>query len=87
MHLVRLLVFFAARYDFWFSAAHIQGRSNSQADAISRNHLDKFFTLAPHASPSPAAVTSPLLELVSHIVTWTSSSWVQLFNEATARSS
>ena len=28
MHLVRLLVFFAAKFDFWFTAAHIPGRLN-----------------------------------------------------------
>jgi len=57
MHLIGLLVFFAARYQFWLSAIHIPGRFNFQADAISRNRLDQFFTSVSHASPSPAAIS------------------------------
>ena len=32
MHLVRLLVFFATHFNFWFSASHIAGSDNSLAD-------------------------------------------------------
>ena len=43
MHLIRLLVFFASKYDFWFKASHIPGRLNKAADALSRNNLSVFF--------------------------------------------
>ena len=84
MHLIRLLVFFAARHDFWFSAIHIPGRLNSQADAISRNRLDQFFAMIPHASPSPASISRPLVELISQNITWISPSWAQLFVTVTS---
>ena len=35
MHLVHLLVFIAAHFNFWFSAIHITGRTNSLVDALS----------------------------------------------------
>ena len=53
MHLIHLLVFFAAKHEFWFSASHIPGRQNSRAGAISRNRLDQFFSEVPQAAPSP----------------------------------
>ena len=34
MHLIRLLVFFASKYNFWFTAMHIPGRLNVAADAL-----------------------------------------------------
>jgi len=42
MHLIRLLVFFAAKFNFWFVASHIQGSKNVAADAPSRNNLSVF---------------------------------------------
>ena len=84
MHLIRLLAFFAAWHDFWFSAIHIPGRLNSQADAISRNHLDQFFAMIPHASPSPASISRPLVDLISQNITWISPSWAQLFVAVTS---
>ena len=42
MHLIRILVFLAAHFDFWFVAKHIEGRANSLADHLSRNHLHNF---------------------------------------------
>ena len=34
MHLVRLLVFFAYHYNFWFRAERIQGQLNTLADTV-----------------------------------------------------
>ena len=42
MHLVRLLVFYASYYDFWFTASHIPGVINTYADALSRNNMTLF---------------------------------------------
>ena len=47
MHLIRLLVFFAAKFNFWFVASHIQGINNVAADVLSRNYLPVFFTQVP----------------------------------------
>ena len=84
MHLVRLLVFFAAKFDFWFSAFHIPGQLNSRADAISRNRLDHFFSEVPQVASSPTPVSSSLVRLVSQCITWISPSWIALFKEASA---
>ena len=35
MHLIRLLVFFASYYSFWFYAAYVAGRDNNLADSLS----------------------------------------------------
>ena len=37
MHLIRILVFLAAHFNFWFVAEHIVGKDNSLADSLSRN--------------------------------------------------
>jgi len=84
MHLIRLLVFFAARFDFWFSAAHIPGQLNSKADAISRNRLDLFFSEIPQAASTPTPVSQSLVRLVSQGTSWISPSWMELFKEASA---
>ena len=43
MHLIRTLVFLASRFEFWFSASHIEGKANIIADALSRNNLHTYF--------------------------------------------
>ena len=48
MHLIRLLVFFASKYDFWFTATHIPGKLNVAADALSRNNFHLYFSYIPH---------------------------------------
>ena len=53
MHFVRLLVFFACYYNFWFRAEHIQGRLNTLADALSGNNLSCFFSQNPPVCPQP----------------------------------
>ena len=39
MHLIRILVFLAAHFDFWFIAIHIEGKANHLADDLSRAKL------------------------------------------------
>ena len=84
MRLIRLMVFLAAKHDFWFSASHIPGRLNSGADAISRNKLNAFFKEVPQTAPSPTTLSYSLVKLVASDVTWSSPLWVRLFNEVAA---
>ena len=74
MHLVRLLIFFASKYNFWFTAIHIQGKLNVAADALSRNNLPLFFSQAHRADPRPTPVSPHLVALLSQDITWTSKS-------------
>ena len=52
MHLIRVLVFYASYYNFWFTASHIPGVVNINADALSRNNMAMFFSQVPYASHS-----------------------------------
>ena len=47
MHLIRLLVFFASKFKFWFVSLHIKGTRNVAADALSRDYMSVFFTQVP----------------------------------------
>lgn len=49
--LLRLLYLYCARFDCFIGAAHIPGVDNDIADAISHAQFDRFFRLAPKASP------------------------------------
>lgn len=47
VHLIRCLVFVAAKHGFWFRASHIAGVDNTLADALSRNNMALFLAQAP----------------------------------------
>ena len=81
MHLIRLLVFFAAYHNFWFQAAHIAGKDNKLADALSRNNMSFFLSQVPQPLPRPSTVPPSLITLVSQSLTWTSTSWMKLFDD------
>ena len=81
MHLIRLLLFFASKYDFWFKTSHIPGRLNKAADALSRNNLSVFFQQAPQADSQPSLIPLSLVSLLSQNITWTSENWIKLFND------
>ena len=83
MHLIRLLVFFAAKCNFWFTAAQIPGKNNVIADALSRNNLSLFRSQAPEADYHPAQPSAALVSLISQNITWTSTSWMKLFKDYT----
>ena len=69
MHLIRLLVFSASKYDFWFKASHIPGRLNNAVDALSRNNLSVFFQQAPQADSQPSLIPLSLVSLLSQNIT------------------
>ena len=79
MHLIRLLVFFASYFEFWFTASHIPGRVNTLADALSRNNAHLFLSQVPQAQ-GPTPIPEPLVDLLSQNCTWTSTAWTMLFD-------
>ena len=89
MHLIRILVFLAAHFDFWFVARHIEGKANRLADDLSRNNLTHFFSQVPQAEHhSPPHIPDALLDLldIQHNV-WTSTNWIRLFDSPILSSS
>ena len=62
MHLLRDLFTSAARFSFYFSAAHVPGAQNQIADAISRFSWQEFQCLAPHAHLHPTPIPQELLD-------------------------
>lgn len=56
MKLLRTLFLVAAQNNFTIRLSHLPGRLNRIADALSRNNLPMFFTLAPQAAPLPTPI-------------------------------
>ena len=61
--LLRLLFLTAAQYSFTVSLVHLPGWLNCIADALSRNFMPRFFSLAPQAHLSPTPFPPRLAEL------------------------
>ena len=61
--LIRELHFASATFSFKLHPAHIQGTSNSLADALSRGQIQKFRELAPSADAAPTPIILPTLAL------------------------
>ena len=80
MHLIRLLVFFVAHFNFWFSASHIAGKSNTRADALSRNNHAVFLAQVSEAAREPVKVLSQLINLLSQNITWVCTAWMEQFS-------
>ena len=85
MHLIRLLVFFAAKYNFWFRASHIPGKQNIVADSLSRNNMQLFRSQAPQAAPQASLLSPSLVELLAQNITWTSTTWIRQFKDSFQR--
>ena len=62
MRLLRTLFLVAAQHSFTIRLSHLPGRLNSIADALSRNKVPLFFTLAPQADPQPTPTPHHLPE-------------------------
>ena len=81
MHLVRIIVFLAVQFDFWFVAKHVEGKVNSLADDLSLDNLPCFFSQVLQAKyKKPPQVPSSLLDILGyghHI--WISTDWIKLF--------
>ena len=56
MDLVRSITMLTLVHNFIFAAKHIPGLDNSIADSLSRFQMDRFHSLAPHASPTPCTI-------------------------------
>ena len=81
MHLIRVLVFLASHFNFWFTASHIAGKSNILADALSRNNVELFLSQVPQAHRYSSRIPPPLIDLLVCNITWTSTVWTKLFRD------
>ena len=61
MHLVRDLFLISTKCEFRVSAAHLPGKTNLIADALSRFNFQDFLRLAPGARRSPTVIPESLL--------------------------
>ena len=76
MQLLRMLHFVAAHYSFTFTSAHLPGRCNTLADAISRNQANSSALMSSQLSQISHPVSSTIIDLVCDLeVDWTSDDW------------
>ena len=81
-HLLRCLVFIAARFSLRVTATHIPGIHNSIADALSRNNLALFHSLLPQAIKAPTPIPGSLIHLLLlEKPDWTSQRWTSLWSD------
>ena len=80
-HLLRCIFFFSAKYEFTLTAAHVPGRLNTLADAISRNNASYFISSYSQANKQPTQVP---LEFISKLFVekpdWISNTWTRWFH-------
>ena len=77
MSMLRTLFFIEARLQFSISSQHIAGVSNTLADCLSRNQLEKFYAKFPSAHRHSSVVPSSLLQwLLDPNMDWTSPHWI-----------
>ena len=73
MHMLQVLFFAEAYYQFRLFAQHVPGISNTLADHLSRNKLNKFFNEFPTANTKSSYVPLSLLQwLLDTQMDWTS---------------
>ena len=81
MQLLRCLTFIQAKHQFDLLAAHIQGKVNVRADALSRGNVQYFLSLHPQARRQPTPLPIELLDLtIIRKPDWTSRSWTDLWS-------
>ena len=78
LHLLRCLYFYAAYFQFSYSACHVPGVTNVAADSLSRNNMWLFNSLVPQASRTE--VGQEVMDLlISRRPDWGSQDWIALF--------
>ena len=80
MQMLRCLFFIPAYFNFTLIAEHVPGVDNPIADALSRNQLDRFFTLVPQAPPLPIPISPTLIEHLVFSPDWTDPGWISWFS-------
>ena len=86
MHLMRCFSFYCALYRCHVSSRHIEGSSNTAADALSRNNMALFYALVPQASG--CSVPPGVVDLlVAHRTDWESHAWTDLLIHSLAEGS
>ena len=80
MHMLRVLFFTEAHFQFKMSAQHIPGICYTLADHLSRNQLHEFYKKYPSANRHPSHIPFSLLQwLLDKQMDWTSEPRIQLF--------
>ena len=83
MHLLRCLWFFAAHYDIYVTATHLQGITNITADHLSRGRVVEAFQSTPTLMQQSTNLPPSIFQLVCpQGLDWTSTQFLQLFQEA-----
>ena len=74
MDLIRVLIVFTCKYDFWFTVSHIPGRLNEATDDISRSNIRIYvpFTVSRGRFLTTYSLPPLLVTLLSQNITWTS---------------
>ena len=82
-HLLKCLTFAAAKFNFWFSALHVEGANNIGADLLSRNAQERFLSEVPELQGTPPTLIPDHLPRVLYLQRpdWLSPSWTLLFKD------
>ena len=81
MHLIRVLVFLASHFNFWFTTSDIAGDSNTLTDVLSRNNINLCLFQVCQAHQLSSRIPPPLIDLLVCNITWTSTIWIKLFRD------
>ena len=79
-HLLRCLFFIEAKRCCTITSAHVPGKRNERADALSRNQLSCFFSLTPQAERQQVPVPQVVVEALIKLNSWTSPAWRRWFS-------
>ncbi len=78
MHLLRCLAFLKARFNIEIVSTHIAGKTNTLADALSRNAMSRFRMLHVQADPTPTEIPAAVIDvLLVRKPDWTSQGWAE----------
>ena len=79
-HMMRCLFFIEAKFNFIITAKHIPGKSNTDADNLSRGGSQLFLSSHPQANHLPTPLKPSLIESLTSVAPdWMSQSWIQSF--------